>query len=188
MMIVRRRLVVAAGGTLAAATFPRKPHAAPVLLTDATPALPAVRPTEPSGEPLPPFIIRLPDGTERTIADYAGRGVVLNLWATWCVPCVAEMPALDALAAAVAGSGVVVLPLSSDRGGVQAVQAFYQAHGITHLPVLLDPAGAASRALGARGIPTTLLIDKSGKEHARMEGAAAWDSPASITMVKRLAL
>ena len=178
-MIARRRIATAAAGTLAAALLPRKPQAAP--------ALPAVKPIAATEDTLPPFTIRLPDGSERTIADYIGRGVVLNLWATWCVPCVAEMPALDALAAAVANAGVVILPISSDRGGAAAVQAFYSAHNITHLPVLLDPSGAAARALEARGIPTTLLIDKSGHERARMEGAAAWDSPASIAMVKRLA-
>lgn len=179
-MIARRRIATAAAGTLAAALLPRKPHAAS--------ALADVKPISPAGEALPPFTIRLPDGTDRTIADYTGRGVVLNLWATWCVPCVAEMPALDALAAAVASSGVVVLPISSDRGGVAAVQAFYQSHGITHLPVLLDPSSAAAHALGAHGIPTTLLIDKIGTERARMEGGAAWDSPAAIAMVKRLAI
>ena len=180
-MVARRRILLAAGGTLAFALLPRKPRAATALPNlDRPPAAP--------GEDVPPFAIHLPDGTQRTLADYAGRGVVLNLWATWCVPCVAEMPALDTLAAAVADAGVVVLPLSSDRGGAAAVQKFYAGHGIAHLPVLLDPTGAAARALGARGIPTTLLIDKAGRERGRLEGAAAWDSPAAVATVKRLAV
>ena len=128
----------------------------------------------------------LKDGTAQTIADYAGKGVVMNLWATWCVPCVAEMPALDSLAAAVAKSGVVVLPLSSDRGGVAAVERFYAERGVRNLPVLLDPQGAAARALGARGIPTTVLIDAHGQERGRLEGGADWASDQSIAMVKAL--
>ena len=103
------------------------------------------------GGPLPEgFRFTLADGTVRTIGDYAGKGVVLNLWATWCVPCVAEMPALDTLAGAVQGSRVVVLPLSSDRGGAAAVERFC-ATGGEHLPVLLDPGGAAARAWGCGG-------------------------------------
>lgn len=181
MMAGRRRILGAAGGTLASALLARKPRAAGLAAPDVGLAAPK------AGKEVPPFTIRLPDGTQRTLADYAGKGVVLNLWATWCVPCVAEMPSLDALAEAVATSGVVVLPVSSDRGGAPAVQGFYAAHGIAHLPVLLDPASAAAHALGARGIPTTLLIDKTGRELARLEGGAAWDSPAAVAMVKRLA-
>jgi len=77
-----------------------------------------------------------PDGTVRTLADYAGQGVVLNLWATWCVPCVAEMPALDALARQVAGDRVAVLTLSSDRGGAPPVERFYREKGIQTLCVI----------------------------------------------------
>jgi thiol-disulfide isomerase/thioredoxin len=167
MTLLKRRTLVAAGATLASAFLARKPMAADTALPD--------------------FQFRLPDGTVKTIADYAGKGVVLNLWATWCAPCVAEMPSLDALAAAVAGSNVVVLPLSSDRGGAAAVERWYAAHDIKNLPVLLDPTGAAARALGARGIPTTLLIDGKGRERGRLEGGADWADPKSVAMVKALA-
>jgi thiol-disulfide isomerase/thioredoxin len=166
MTLLYRRTMVAAGATLASALATRKLRAADTALPD--------------------FQFRLPDGTVKTIADYAGKGVVLNLWATWCAPCVAEMPSLDALAAAVA-PGAVVLPLSSDRGGAAAVERWYSAHDIKNLPILLDQTGAAARALGARGIPTTLLIDGKGRERGRLEGGADWADPKSIAMVKALA-
>lgn len=180
---MRRRTLLAAGATVASGLLPRKPRAA-----GPGEGLPDLRQltVKPGGAPLPEFRFKLPDGTVQRVADYAGKGLVLNLWATWCVPCVAEMPALDALAVAVADGGVVVLPLSSDRGGVPVVERFYRERGIAHLPVLLDPAGSGARILGARGIPTTLLIDKGGLERGRMEGAADWASAEAIKLVRTL--
>ena len=122
----------------------------------------------------------------KSLADYAGQGVVLNLWATWCVPCVAEMPALDALAAQVA-PGIAVLPLSSDRGGAPTVERFYQARGVRNLPIVLDQGGTAARTLGARGIPTTLLIDAKGRERGRLEGTADWSTKEAVALIKTLA-
>jgi thiol-disulfide isomerase/thioredoxin len=180
MTLLNRRTLVATGATLASALGTRKLWAA----GDPMPVLGQIK----AGDgPLPEFQFRLPDGTVKTLADYAGQGVVLNLWATWCAPCVAEMPSLDALAAAVRGAGAVVLPLSSDRGGAAAVERWYAAHDIKNLPVLLDPMGAAARALGANGIPTTLLVDGKGRERGRLEGGADWADPKSVAMVKALA-
>jgi thiol-disulfide isomerase/thioredoxin len=135
--------------------------------------------------PVPPIGFTDAAGNARTLADYAGQGVILNLWATWCVPCVAEMPALDQLAGQL-GAGWAVLPLSSDRQGASVVEAFYRAHNIAHLPVMLDPRGAASRLIGVRGIPTTLVIDRTGQERARLEGAVAWAEPASLAALRGL--
>ena len=126
------------------------------------------------------------DGRTRTLADFGGQGVVLNLWATWCPPCVAEMPALDRLQAIVEGNGIRVVPLSSDRGGKVQVDAFYAARGIARLGTWLDPRGGAGRLLGARGLPTTVLIDPQGRERSRLEGAAEWDAPEMVNTVYRL--
>jgi thiol-disulfide isomerase/thioredoxin len=108
------------------------------------------------------------------------------MWATWCVPCVAEMPSLEALSKALAPQDIAVLPLSSDRGGAEKVASWYQEHGITGLPVLMDPKGALARAFEARGLPTTVIINTAGLVVARLEGAADWASPEAQTMIKRL--
>ncbi len=176
---ITRRALVMAGGTLAAGLARGNSQAAALQPLS---SLHAIAP------PSPPADIAwvTADGVRRTLADYAGRGVVLNLWATWCVPCVAEMPALDGLARMIAADRIDVLPLSSDRGGVPVIEKFYANRGIKTLPVLLDPQSAASHALGLRGIPTTLVIDRTGRELGRLEGAAAWDDPASIAMLRRM--
>ncbi len=179
MTVMTRRALVAAAGTLAAVTPLRKPRAQTLQGIDSLHALPSPRKLD--------LHFTMADGSAGSLADYPGKAVVLNLWATWCVPCVREMPALDELAKAVAASGVVVLPVSSDRGGAAVVQRFYTEHGIANLPVLLDPMGAMARGLNVRGIPTTLLIDKQGQEVAWLEGSADWSSPDAITVVKKVA-
>jgi len=135
---------------------------------------------------LPDITFTNAEGRAHTLADFAGRGLVINLWATWCPPCVAEMPALDKLAATLERDNVQVLPLSSDRGGREVVQAFYERTAVRTLQVWLDPRGAASRALGARGLPTTIIVDRAGRERARLEGDAAWDAPEFIAAIRRL--
>ncbi len=176
-MVVTCRGVLAAG-TVAATLAPRKPRAAETA--------DKLRPVSPPVAP-PEVAFRGPDGTEHRLADYRGQGLVVNLWATWCAPCVAELPSLAALAKAVAGEGTAVLPISSDHGGAAAVQAFFKAHDIGGLPVLLDPEGALTRAFGARGIPTTYVIDRAGMERAMAEGSVDWGAPAVVEIVRKLA-
>jgi thiol-disulfide isomerase/thioredoxin len=136
--------------------------------------------------PLPPITFTTADGTGRSPADFPNKGLVINLWATWCPPCVAEMPALDRLAALLAAENVEVLPLSSDRAGRAPVEAFYARTNIRNLAVWLDPRGAAARALGVRGLPTTIIVNRQGVECARLEGDAAWDAPPMLTALRRL--
>jgi thiol-disulfide isomerase/thioredoxin len=179
--LITRRSMLAAGGTLAAGLIARKPRAKE--LNDLAEVL---VPTDPPA-PVPDIVFITADGTEHHLRDFFGHGMVVNLWATWCVPCVAEMPALAALSQTLAPDDIAVLPLSSDRGGASVVQNFFRDHGITGLPVLLDPKGAAAHALGARGIPTSLIIDKKGQERARLEGAADWSTQAAAAIVRKLA-
>jgi len=175
-----RRQGLAAAGTVAASLLARKPRAQE--LEDLAGAL---RLTEPPA-PAPAISFVTADGSEHHLAEFLGHGMVINLWATWCAPCVAEMPSLAALSKTLAPNDIAVLPLSSDRGGASAVQAFYQQHRITGLPVLLDPKGAAARTWHARGIPTSLIIDRQGRERARLEGSADWSTPAAAALVRKL--
>jgi thiol-disulfide isomerase/thioredoxin len=190
----RRAALAAAGalaaGTLAAVTLLRKPTAPEIhTLADGEAGrmrdISAMVPTDP---PAPPAEAQFTDadGGVRHLADFAGKGLVVNLWATWCTPCVAEMPALQVLARKVVAQGILVLPLSSDRGGVEVVRKFYAAHGIDALPVWLDPKGEAARAWHARGLPTTLIIDRQGREVGRLEGAVDWAADATMAEIPRL--
>jgi thiol-disulfide isomerase/thioredoxin len=136
--------------------------------------------------PAPAVTFTDAEGREHGFQDFPGEGLVVNLWATWCPPCVAEMPALDRLQALLRGERVRVLPLSSDRGGRAVVEGFYQRLGLRELGLWLDPRGAAARGLGVRGLPTTVILDRAGFERARLEGEAEWDSPALVAAVRRL--
>lgn len=174
--LMRRRGWLAAGATLTMGLAARQGLAAgPLgqLQEDAPKALPELAFTDGEGRPY-------------TTAHFAGKGLVLNFWATWCAPCVAEMPALDRAMAALQPDGILVLALSSDRGGKAQVEPFYQQRGIRRLGLWLDPRGAAGRTLGLRGLPTTLVVDREGRERARLEGAAAWDQPPLLEAVRRL--
>jgi thiol-disulfide isomerase/thioredoxin len=182
MRLIGRRLMLAACGTVAAVAWPRKPGAQGVLKDLAT-ALHRAR----APKPAPNIVFVDADGKQHHLSDLRGHGVVVNLWATWCAPCVAEMPSLAALSKAVGPDGIVVLPLSSDHGGAAAVTAFFHNHDITGLPVMLDPNGDAERAFNVPGIPTSLIIDKAGLEQARMEGSADWSTPAAAALVRQLA-
>jgi thiol-disulfide isomerase/thioredoxin len=179
-LMVRIPLAAAVAGTLAATVWPRKPLAATL-----APLSEGLEKLDPPTE-LPDGVFVTLDGTSHHLSEFKGRGMVVNMWATWCLPCIAEMPSLDALSKALAPNDIAVLPLSSDRGGADAVQAWYQAHGIISLPVLLDPKGAMARAFNARGIPTTVIINTAGQVTARLEGAANWGSPEAQALIRTL--
>lgn len=135
--------------------------------------------------PLPELRFTKADGRELTIADFRGRFVLLNLWATWCVPCRKEMPALDRLETKLGGPNFEVVALSIDRQGLAAVRPFFKELGLKALNIYLDPSGKAAAALNAPGIPTTLLLDREGREVARKIGPAGWDSPEMVDVLRR---
>ncbi len=180
MALITRRVALAAGGTLAAGLAARKLHAEAL----DSPAG-ALVPLDPP-QAMPDGVFLDAAGGEHHLAEFRGRGMVVNLWATWCAPCVAEMPSLAALSKALAPADIAVLPLSSDRGGAAVVQAWFSAHGIASLPVLLDPRGALARAWQARGIPTTVLIDRQGRGRARLEGSADWAADGAAEAVRKI--
>ncbi|SHF77818.1 Thiol-disulfide isomerase or thioredoxin [Loktanella atrilutea] len=124
------------------------------------------------------------DGTRMDMADFQGKVILLNVWATWCVPCREEMPTLDALQASLGSDHFEVVPLSVDRAGVPPVRRFYDEIGVTHLGMYVDKTMLSATALRTVGLPTTILIDAKGKELGRLVGPADWDDPEMVNFLK----
>ena len=124
------------------------------------------------------------DGAARSLADWRGRAVLLNVWATWCAPCREEMPALDRVQAALGGPDFEVVALSVDRGGVPAVKGFYEELGLRALRIYVDTNGEALTRLGAVGIPLTLLLDRDGRELWRVIGPRKWDQAGELGRIR----
>lgn len=110
------------------------------------------------------------------LADFAGQPVLVNLWATWCAPCLAEMPALDRLAAREKGK-LVVLPISQDLEGWRAVDKFFAPGKFKGLTPYLDQPNEWALAVGAKGLPVSILYDAQGRELWRVNGPLEWDKP-----------
>jgi thiol-disulfide isomerase/thioredoxin len=129
-------------------------------------------------------------GAKLTLADFKGRAVLLNLWATWCVPCRAEMPALDRLQAAKGGPGFEVVAVNVDTARLEKRGAFLDGVGVKTLARYADPSGDAFETLRkdgkALGLPVTLVIDKNGCEVGAVEGGAKWDSAEAKALVETL--
>ncbi len=132
------------------------------------------------------------DGKPVKLADFAGKTLLVNFWASWCVPCRAEMPALDKVAAQYNDDHFMVLPINLDLGddGLDKARKFMADGGFTHLPLYADSTFAAFKQLQssavATGLPTTLLIDRKGCEIGVLQGPAAWDSPDGDEVIKAL--
>lgn len=135
--------------------------------------------------PLPQIEFVDASGSGLTLADFRGRIVLLNIWATWCVPCRREMPALDRLQGNLGSPDFEVVALSIDRKGLPVVRKFFDGLGLEALNVYIDESGKAARGLGVFGIPTTLLVDRNGKEIGRVVGAAEWDSQETEVLIRR---
>ena len=135
--------------------------------------------------PLPEVRFVDGDGRALTLADFREKVVLMNLWATWCAPCIREMPTLERLQAGLGGPDFEVVVLSIDVGGLPAVTDFYQALGLKALGIYVDKTASAWRDLKVAGIPTTLLVDRSGSEIGRVAGPAEWDSPDAVMLIRR---
>jgi thiol-disulfide isomerase/thioredoxin len=134
--------------------------------------------------PAPTAEFRNASGKHLTLADFRGRVVLLNIWATWCGPCRAEMPSLDRLQALHRDDGLAVLAISVDDDGSNAVRRFFQQAGVRNLTLYLDADGATARAFRASSIPTTLLIDRNGNVVGSLVGAMQWDSPDALALIR----
>jgi thiol-disulfide isomerase/thioredoxin len=139
--------------------------------------------TEPA-RPVPETQFTDAAGDTVTLASFRGQVVLLNFWATWCAPCIREMPALDRLQGDLGGRDFTVLIVSEDRGGAKVAVPFLRKLGLTRLDTYLDPKGALSRAMGLNGLPTTVLIDRDGREVGRVQGAAEWDAPEAKALIR----
>lgn len=126
------------------------------------------------------------DGAARRLADHRGRVVVVNFWATWCPPCVKEMPSLDRLAGALEGTEADVVALSADFGDISRPRAFYERTGIAHLALYHDRDKEVARGAGVQGLPVTLILDREGREVARLTGDAEWDAPEALAVIRAL--
>ena len=124
-----------------------------------------------------------PDGAPLRLAGFKGRVVLLNLWASWCEPCIRELPALDRLEGRRGGDGFTVVAVNLDRDPEDG-RAFLRARGIRHLKFFHDDRLALFQALNVPGLPLSVLIDKEGREIGRLAGPAAWDGPAAHKLIE----
>lgn len=139
----------------------------------------------PQANPAPGFALPDLSGATVQLADYAGKMVLLNFWATWCAPCVVEMPTLENLANILKADGLVVLAISLDVADEAHVADFVRGYG-WQLPVLLDPLSATGDAYAIRVMPTSYLIDRDGTILGRSFGARTWDDDETVTHLKTL--
>lgn len=135
---------------------------------------------------LPPISFQDEEGETLSLDDWRGKCVLLNIWATWCVPCRKEMPTLDNLQAALGGESFEVLAFSIDRAGVGAVRRVYDEIGISNLRLVIDEDGRAAFDLRVVGLPVTILIDPDGRELGRLVGPAEWDAPEMLDLFQNL--
>ncbi|MCH8137729.1 MAG: TlpA family protein disulfide reductase [Proteobacteria bacterium] len=162
-------------------------NAAPIPAVQTPPLEPLEFPFDLLDPPRPLPELRFVDGEGRplTLADFRGKVILLNIWATWCIPCLREMPTLDRLQAKLGGPRFEVVVLSIDIGGIPVVEKFYRALKLDSLGIYVDKTLRVKRDLGIVGIPTTLLIDRQGREIGRLAGPAEWDSKEAIKAIRR---
>lgn len=144
--------------------------------TAVTPAAPVAGGVDRShkGSALPDFQLKDPAGKELSLASLKGKPVLINLWATWCAPCVAELPQLDAIAAS--NPGLKVLTVNQDTTKLEGVAPFLKARGVTRLEPWLNPDNSLTFQFGAETLPATVLYDAAGHEVWRIVGGRDWAS------------
>ncbi|HZD26707.1 MAG TPA: TlpA disulfide reductase family protein [Alphaproteobacteria bacterium] len=184
-----RKLICAllAAGCVATGAIAGLPEAPAVAAPAAAElAVGAVANFTPSAEPAPAPAVRFSDdeGKTVTLERFRGKVVLLNFWATWCAPCRREMKDLDALQAKLGGKDFVVVAVSGDRQGLPVVRDFFKSLKIRHLSLYNEPQMAPHRAFHAFGLPTTVLLDRQGRELGRMVGPADWSSKEAMALIR----
>jgi thiol-disulfide isomerase/thioredoxin len=137
-----------------------------------------------SPRPMPDVSFTDDAGQTRSLADWKGKVVLVNLWATWCAPCKVEMPSLSRLQSQLGGDDFAVVPVSLDRTGPDAPRKFLASNNLGNLPLLIDASASFGNKIGAGGLPATLILDREGREIARLVGPAEWDSPAAQDVIR----
>lgn len=125
-------------------------------------------------------------GQPITLAKFRGKVLMVNLWATWCPPCVREMPALDRLQGKFKGTDFIVVPLSLDRGGIPVIESFYQKNGLRHLEVFSDSDQSAEVAFPVDVLPANFIVDQDGRVISFLRSFVDWDAPEAEAMIRRL--
>jgi thiol-disulfide isomerase/thioredoxin len=121
---------------------------------------------------------------EHSLADYRGKWVVLNFWATWCAPCRREMPSLERLQTAM--PGIAVVPVATGRNAVPGIKRFFEEAGVKTLPILRDPKSELARGMGVMGLPVTVILNPEGQEVGRLIGDAEWDTDSAKAVLGAL--
>lgn len=139
-----------------------------------------------SQPPIPAPEISFSDLSGNTLGleDFRGQVVLVNYWATWCAPCLRELPSLIRLQSALSGDEFRLLAISIDREGGEKVMPFLDENEFGGLPTFLDPTGRSAAALDVLGMPTTILFDRRGRELGRYTGPAEWDGPAAVDLIR----
>jgi peroxiredoxin len=137
------------------------------------------------GDPAPEFRLTALNGQTVSLASLRGKVVMVHFWATWCPPCVEELPVLDQMYRSLFGSDLEVLAVSVDEGGPEGVGAFIQRNRIS-LPVLRDPDHAVANSYGTFKFPETYLVDRQGVVRKKIIGALDWSRPEAAALVREL--
>jgi len=135
---------------------------------------------------LPVFSFVDRDGNRLSLESFRGKVVALHFWATWCVPCREELPTVNVLQGVLGGEGFTFVPLSVDRAGAKLVGQYYAENHINNLPLYMDEDMDVSRALLVNGIPYTILVDRKGREIARILGDRNWATPEVTALIQQI--
>lgn len=178
-----RRLVIAGG--LAALALPATARRSMAGLNPDL-ARGAMERFVPAKKPKPLANVEFQDANDKQISlsKFRGKAVLLNFWATWCAPCVKEMPSLDRLQAVLPKDRFIIVPLSIDGPTKPKVVPFYKDQKLTQLGIYFDKGRKAMQGLDVTLLPTSILVDPAGRELGRIEGDADWDMPESIALMK----
>jgi len=140
----------------------------------------------PAPKPVSTNAFESESGTAMTLADYKGKYILLNFWATWCTPCRREMPMLSEMQASLGGDNFAVVTLATGRNPPPAIKKFFTEIGVDNLPRHRDPKSLLGNEMGVFGLPVTLILDPSGNEIARLTGDAEWNSDSAKAIISAL--